>query len=131
FSASSRCSQAKYFSQFRGCSFGTHVALRKTRGWHVRVPVAAGPRRGQNEGDSTPIAGFMTESKPTARARMAPAGLRFLAITSVGWGFNWPVTKYLLGELPPLTLRGVTGVIGALLLAALAQIGRASCRERV
>jgi drug/metabolite transporter (DMT)-like permease len=62
----------------------------------------------------------MTESKPTARARMAPAGLLFLAITSVGWGFNWPVTKYLLGELPPLTLRGVTGVIGALLLAAFA-----------
>jgi drug/metabolite transporter (DMT)-like permease len=51
---------------------------------------------------------------------MAPAGLLFLAITSVGWGFNWPVTKYLLGELPPLTLRGVTGVIGALLLAAFA-----------
>ena len=44
----------------------------------------------------------------------------FLAITSVGWGFNWPVTKFLLGELPPLTLRGVTGVIGALLLATLA-----------
>src|SRR5438445_7364962 len=62
----------------------------------------------------------MTESKPTTRARIAPAGLMFLAITSVGWGFNWPVTKYLLGELPPLTLRGVTGVIGALLLAALA-----------
>ena len=62
----------------------------------------------------------MTESKPTARARIAPAGLLFLAITSVGWGFNWPVTKYLLGELPPLTLRGCTGVIGALLLAGLA-----------
>ena len=44
----------------------------------------------------------------------------FLAITSVGWGFNWPVTKFLLGELPPLTLRGTTGVIGAGLLAALA-----------
>jgi drug/metabolite transporter (DMT)-like permease len=44
----------------------------------------------------------------------------FLAITSVGWGFNWPVTKFLLGELPPLTLRGTTGVIGALLLATLA-----------
>src|SRR5256885_2625958 len=61
----------------------------------------------------------MTEPAPSAaRARIAPAGLMFLAITSVGWGFNWPVTKFLLGELPPLTLRGVTGVIGALLLAA-------------
>jgi drug/metabolite transporter (DMT)-like permease len=62
----------------------------------------------------------MTESKPTAPARIAPAGLMFLAITSVGWGFNWPVTKYLLSELPPLTLRGSTGVIGAVLLAVLA-----------
>jgi len=63
----------------------------------------------------------MTPPVPTtARARPAPAGLMFLAITSVGWGFNWPVTKYLLSELPPLTLRGVTGVIGATLLAMLA-----------
>jgi drug/metabolite transporter (DMT)-like permease len=61
-----------------------------------------------------------TPDRPAARARIAPAGLIFLAITSVGWGFNWPVTKFLLSELPPLTLRGTTGVIGALLLALLA-----------
>src|ERR1700759_4235597 len=57
-----------------------------------------------------------------ARPRIAPAGLMFLAITSIGWGFNWPVTKFLLAELPPLTLRGVTGVLGAILLAALALV---------
>jgi drug/metabolite transporter (DMT)-like permease len=57
---------------------------------------------------------------PNAPARLAPAGLMFLAITSVGWGFNWPVTKYLVSELPVLTMRGVTGVIGAALLAAVA-----------
>src|SRR3954451_22805929 len=63
----------------------------------------------------------MTDSRPpAARAPITPAGLMFLAITSVGWGFNWPVTKYLLSELPPLTLRGSTGVIGAALLALLA-----------
>src|SRR3954451_6906447 len=60
------------------------------------------------------------QTLPGARARIAPAGLLYLAITSVGWGFNWPVTKYLLSELPPLTLRGATGVIGAALLALLA-----------
>ena len=60
------------------------------------------------------------QTMPGARARIAPAGLMFLAITSVGWGFNWPVTKYLLSELPPLTLRGSTGVIGAALLALFA-----------
>jgi drug/metabolite transporter (DMT)-like permease len=52
--------------------------------------------------------------------RLSSAGLIFLAVTSIGWGFNWPVTKFLLGELPPLTLRGGTGVIGAALLAVLA-----------
>jgi drug/metabolite transporter (DMT)-like permease len=52
----------------------------------------------------------------------------FLAITSVGWGFNWPVTKYLLSELPPLTMRGSTGVIGAGLLAGLAIVSGQSLR---
>jgi drug/metabolite transporter (DMT)-like permease len=71
----------------------------------------------------------MTDSKPyAARARIAPAGLMFLAITSVGWGFNWPVTKYLLSELPPLSLRGTTGVIGAGLLALLALLRGQSLR---
>jgi drug/metabolite transporter (DMT)-like permease len=71
----------------------------------------------------------MTQQKPPgARAHITPAGLMFLAITSVGWGFNWPVTKYLLSELPPLTMRGSTGVIGASLLAALAVVSGQSLR---
>jgi drug/metabolite transporter (DMT)-like permease len=63
----------------------------------------------------------MTDQTLTgARARIAPpAGLLFLAITSVGWGFNWPVTKFLLSELPPLTLRGATGVALLTLFAVL------------
>jgi drug/metabolite transporter (DMT)-like permease len=71
----------------------------------------------------------MTDSKPTAaRSQITPTGLMFLAITSVGWGFNWPVTKYLLSELPPLTMRGTTGVIGAILLALLALVSGQSLR---
>src|SRR5438270_3089243 len=68
------------------------------------------------------------QNKPGAKAHITPAGLTFLAITSVGWGFNWPVTKYLLSELPPLTLRGATGVIGAALLAVLAIARRQSLK---
>ena len=60
------------------------------------------------------------QNHPRARAPIAPAGLMFLAITSVGWGINWPINKYLLSELPPFTMRGVPGVIGAGLLALLA-----------
>ncbi|MCW2086556.1 UNVERIFIED_ORG: drug/metabolite transporter (DMT)-like permease [Bradyrhizobium japonicum] len=65
---------------------------------------------------------MLDSTRPVLRPRIAPAGLMFLAITSIGWGFNWPVTKFLLAELPPLTLRGVTGVLGAGLLAALALV---------
>ena len=78
---------------------------------------------------SSPQKSSMTDSKPApARAAITPAGLIFLAITSVGWGFNWPVTKYLLSELPPLTMRGGAGVIGALLLAAMALFSGQSLR---
>lgn len=56
---------------------------------------------------------------PGAGMRIS-GGMAFLAVASLGWGFNWPVSKYLLGELPPLTTRGTTGVIGAALLAVFA-----------
>jgi drug/metabolite transporter (DMT)-like permease len=68
------------------------------------------------------------QNKPGAKAHITPAGLMFLAITSLGWGFNWPVTKYLLSELPPLTLRGGSGVIGSALLAVLAVMWRQSLK---
>jgi drug/metabolite transporter (DMT)-like permease len=64
------------------------------------------------------------QNQPGAKMRIAPAGLLFLAVTSIGWGFNWPITKFLLAHLPPLTLRGTTGVVGASLLAGLAILRR-------
>lgn len=63
-----------------------------------------------------------------ARPGLAPAGIAFLAITSVGWGLNWPANKYLLSELPPLTFRGGTGAIGAVLLVLLALLRGQSLR---
>ena len=57
---------------------------------------------------------------PASRARIAPLGLLLLAITSVGWGLNWPVMKFLIAELPPLTARGLTGLVGGALLMGLA-----------
>jgi drug/metabolite transporter (DMT)-like permease len=63
-----------------------------------------------------------------ARARIAPAGLVLLAITSVGWGLNWPIMKQILVEWPPLSARGWTGIAGGLLLAALAAMRGQSLR---
>ena len=104
----------------RGCTAETQVSLRGREVWHAGAPVVGCRFKRQDEGRFHPLPGSMTESKSTTGARIAPAGLMFLAVTSVGWGFNWPVTKYLLSELPPLTLRGTTGMIGAMLLAGLA-----------
>lgn len=60
------------------------------------------------------------------RSRMI--GYVLLVATSVGWGLNWPVTKRLLSELPPLSLRGLSGIIGAALLALLAVAFRQSLK---
>ena len=48
-------------------------------------------------------------------------GLALLLLTACSWGFNWPVAKFLLTELPPFTMRAVccVGAAGfAFLLAA-------------
>ena len=60
------------------------------------------------------------QTERSATPRIASAGLAFLAITSVGWGLNWPIVKQILTEWPPLSARGLTGVAGGILLAALA-----------
>src|SRR5260370_17106052 len=60
------------------------------------------------------------QNRPGARAHIPPAGLMFLAITSVGWGLNWPIMKHILTEWPPLSARGLTGIVGAALLPTLA-----------
>ncbi|MGL4261423.1 MAG: DMT family transporter, partial [Afipia sp.] len=60
------------------------------------------------------------EARAAAERRTRMIGYLLLVATSVGWGLNWPVTKHLLMELPPLSVRGLSGVIGAALLALLA-----------
>lgn len=54
------------------------------------------------------------------RARIAPFGLLCLALTSVSWGLSWPVTKFLLAQWPPMSMRGLAGLTGGVLLAAFA-----------
>lgn len=59
---------------------------------------------------------------PTLESRRYRYGLLSLAITSIGWGLNWPAMKFLLGELPPLLARGSSGLVSALLVATLAAL---------
>ncbi|WP_338666137.1 DMT family transporter [Pararoseomonas sp. SCSIO 73927] len=43
-----------------------------------------------------------------------------LGVTALGWGLNWPVLKFLLSEMPPLTARGFAGLLASLALAGFA-----------
>ena len=55
-----------------------------------------------------------------AASAISPLGLVFLAVTSVGWGLNFPIMKHLLAEWPPLSSRGLCGIAGAAALALIA-----------
>ena len=60
------------------------------------------------------------QDQPGAKARIGASGLAFLAVTSICWGLNWPVTKHIMVEWPPLSARGLTGMAGGALLAVAA-----------
>lgn len=59
------------------------------------------------------------------------AGMLCVLATSVGWGLNWPVMKYLLQECPPLLARGSSGMLAALAFWLLARAAgeRRTARE--
>ena len=65
-------------------------------------------------------------SNSRAARRISPLGLVFLAVTSVGWGLNFPIMKNLLSEWPPLSSRGLSGIAGAAALALIALARRHS-----
>lgn len=48
-----------------------------------------------------------------ARRRRTAQGFGLLLVTATAWGLNWPLMKYLLTEVPPFTMRALSGVLGA------------------
>jgi hypothetical protein len=41
-------------------------------------------------------------------------GVGCLLVTALGWRLNWPATKFLLEQCPPLTARGVLGIVASM-----------------
>lgn len=70
----------------------------------------------------------MSVAVPAGRARISPLGLVFLIVASVGWGLNFPIMKHLLTEWPPLSSRGLCGIVGAVALALIALARRQPLR---
>lgn len=67
----------------------------------------------------------MTTQSASAQASTAVAwrrGLVLMAVTTLGWGLNWPLMKMLLHHWPPLSARGWAGIVGALVLALIARL---------
>ena len=51
-------------------------------------------------------------------------GLCLVLFTACGWGASWPQTKFLLGELPPFSMRAFCGGCGCLFAIAVALVRR-------
>jgi probable blue pigment (indigoidine) exporter len=49
-------------------------------------------------------------------------GVGYLLLTSFLWGVNWPLMKFLVSELPPLSARAIAGIIAAAVTFAVAAV---------
>jgi drug/metabolite transporter (DMT)-like permease len=49
-------------------------------------------------------------------------GISCIGLTALGWGINWPATKILLEHCPPLSGRGIAGMVAGLILFAIATL---------
>jgi drug/metabolite transporter (DMT)-like permease len=50
-------------------------------------------------------------------------GFLLLGLLALGWGFNWPIMKIVLWDVPPLTFRGISLLAGGIGVLLVARIG--------
>lgn len=60
--------------------------------------------------------------------RLSPEGVLLLIALTIGWGFNWPIMKFILSEIPPLSFRGFCLFLGGLGILGLARISGLSLK---
>ncbi len=54
-------------------------------------------------------------------ARLSAEGIFLLIGMAIGWGINWPIMKFILQEIPPLSFRGFCLLLGGLGILGLAR----------
>jgi drug/metabolite transporter (DMT)-like permease len=65
------------------------------------------------------------------RRSLPTFGVVLLALVTLGWGFVWPVNKFVIAEVPPLTFRAICVLGGGLGLLVVARAGGQSLRVPV
>jgi drug/metabolite transporter (DMT)-like permease len=70
----------------------------------------------------------MTPASSPSSSRLSPEGILLLLGLGFGWGINWPIMKYIISEIPPLSFRGFCLLLGGLGILGLARLSGLSLR---
>ncbi|MDB5801497.1 MAG: EamA family transporter [Rhodocyclales bacterium] len=63
----------------------------------------------------------MHQQSESPLQNLSREGLLLLLGLAIGWGFNWPIMKVVVAEVPPLSFRGLCLVVGGLGVLAIAR----------
>lgn len=58
---------------------------------------------------------------PNSSPRLSAEGILLLIGLAIGWGINWPIMKFIIAEIPPLSFRGFCLLLGGLGILAIAR----------
>lgn len=61
-------------------------------------------------------------SNHTRSTRLSAEGILLLIGLAIGWGINWPIMKFIIQEIPPLSFRGFCLLLGGLGILAIARV---------
>lgn len=56
-----------------------------------------------------------------ASSRLSAEGILLLLGLAIGWGINWPIMKFIISEIPPLSFRGFCLLLGGLGILGIAR----------
>lgn len=65
---------------------------------------------------------------PNSSPRLSVEGILLLIGLAIGWGINWPIMKFILAEIPPLSFRGFCLMLGGLGILGVAHISGLTLR---
>jgi drug/metabolite transporter (DMT)-like permease len=84
------------------------------------APLQNGPLEEPGELAARPVQTPVQARVRKGRMNDRTIGLACVVFTALGWGLNWPATKLLLQTCPPLSARGVSGLVAGLVLFGVA-----------